>query len=157
MRTSKVYAISDADFINLVQSKFTYSDILRELGLGTRGGSSTDTLKRRIKELNIDVSHFNSHQGGNRSRRANEDIFVEHSAYLGTSHLKNRILQDNLIEYKCACCGNTGEWLNQVLILQLDHINGVHDDNRLENLRFLCPNCHSVTDTYAGKNKIKQG
>ena len=45
------------------------------------------------------------------------------------------------------------EWLNQKLILQLDHINGTHDDNRLENLRFLCPNCHSITDTYAGKNK----
>lgn len=58
---SKVYSISDADFINLVKSKYTYSDVLRELGLGTRGGSSTDALKRRIKELNIDIAHFNRH------------------------------------------------------------------------------------------------
>lgn len=136
-----------------MESKFTYSDVLRELGLSPRGGSSTDVLKERIKELNIDISHFTQIKGEFHKRRANEDIFVEHSTYLGTSYLKNRILQDNLIEYKCAFCENTGEWLNQKLILQLDHINGTHDDNRLENLRFLCPNCHSITDTYAGKNK----
>ena len=64
-------------------------------------------------------------------------------------------MQDNLLEYKCEQCGNTGEWLNQPLVLQLDHINGIHDDNRLENLRFLWPNCHSITETYAGKNKNK--
>lgn len=152
---SKIYSISDTDFINLVKSKCTYSDVLRELGLGTRGGSSTDTLKRRIKELNIDITHFNRHGGGCHRKKYNEEIFVEHSTYLCTSHLKTRILQDNLLEYKCEQCGNTGEWLNQPLVLQLDHINGIHDDNRLENLRFLCPNCHSITETYAGKNKNK--
>ena len=58
------------------------------------------------------------------------------------------------MEYKCSgkdCC-NKGEWLGKPLVLQLDHINGVRDDHRLENLRFLCPNCHSQTDTYGGKN-----
>lgn len=57
------------------------------------------------------------------------------------------------LEYKCAFCGNTGEWLGQKLTLQLDHINGKNNDYRIENLRFLCPNCHSITPTYAGKNK----
>lgn len=56
------------------------------------------------------------------------------------------------MEYKCACCGNTGEWNGRPLVLQLDHINGDNCDNRLENLRFLCPNCHSQTDTFAGRN-----
>lgn len=150
---SKVYNLSDEDFIALVKSKNTYSDILRALDLTPRGGSSSDTLKRRIKELNIDISHFCRSKGEFHKRRSNEDIFIEHSTFLGTSHLKQRILDDNLIEYKCAFCGNEGEWRGQKLILQLDHINGVHDDNRLNNLRFLCPNCHSTTNTYAGKNQ----
>lgn len=50
-------------------------------------------------------------------------------------------------------CGNIGEWQGQKLVLQLDHINGKNNDHRIENLRFLCPNCHSITETYAGKNK----
>ena len=55
------------------------------------------------------------------------------------------------MEYKCQKCG-ISEWLGNPLTLQLDHINGVNNDHRLTNLRFLCPNCHSQTDTYAGKN-----
>ena len=158
MRTSKVYAISDADFINLVQSKFTYSDILRELGLGTRGGSSTDALKRRIKELNVDISHFNKGKNDSCKQRRYkmEEILVENSTYVGIERLKARLVNEGLLEYCCEQCGNTGEWLGKKLVLQLDHINGIHNDHRLENLRFLCPNCHSVTDTYAGKNKISK-
>ena len=56
------------------------------------------------------------------------------------------------MEYKCANCGLI-EWQGQVLSLHLDHINGINNDHRIENLRFLCPNCHSLTETYAGKNK----
>jgi 5-methylcytosine-specific restriction endonuclease McrA len=61
-------------------------------------------------------------------------------------------VKENRLEYKCANCG-IKEWNNLPLSLQLDHINGVNNDHRLENLRFLCPNCHSQTDTYSGKNK----
>lgn len=57
------------------------------------------------------------------------------------------------IPYVCECCGNDGEWLGKKISLQLDHINGINNDNRIENLRFLCPNCHSQTDTFGGKNK----
>lgn len=55
------------------------------------------------------------------------------------------------MEYRCSICGNTGEWNSKKLVLQLDHINGIHNDNRIENLRLLCPNCHSQTDTFCGK------
>ena len=66
--------------------------------------------------------------------------------------MKARLIKEGYIEYKCAICG-IKDWLGQPLSLQLDHINGINDDHRLENLRLLCPNCHSQTDTYAGKNK----
>lgn len=81
---------------------------------------------------------------------SNEEVFVENSYY--ARHLiKKRIISQKLLEYKCVGCGNNGNHNGKSLSLQLDHINGKAEDNRLENLRFLCPNCHSQTDTYAGK------
>ena len=81
----------------------------------------------------------------------NEQVFVEGSVY--ARHLvKKRILKFRLLPYVCVECGNDGNWNGKILTLQLDHINGVCNDNRLSNLRFICPNCHSQTDTYAGKN-----
>lgn len=80
----------------------------------------------------------------------NEQVFIENSTY-SRNKLKARIINQNLFEYKCQKCGNNGFHNNKPLSLQLDHINGISDDNRLVNLRFLCPNCHSQTDTYAGK------
>lgn len=80
-----------------------------------------------------------------------DEVFTEGSSY-ARHLLKKRLIKHKLIEYKCTECGNTGEWMGKPLSLQLDHINGVNNDNRLENLRFICANCHSQTDTYAGKN-----
>lgn len=80
----------------------------------------------------------------------NEEVFVKNSYY--ARHLiKRRILEQSLLEYICAECGNKGDHNGRPLTLQLDHINGEGQDHRIENLRFLCPNCHSQTDTYAGK------
>ena len=67
--------------------------------------------------------------------------------------MKSRLIKEEILEYKCALCGNTGEWQGQSLTLQLDHINGINNDNRLKNLRLLCPNCHSQTKTFSGRNK----
>ena len=78
---------------------------------------------------------------------------VENSTYQNTTKLKERIIREGIIPYECALCGNKGEWNGKKLVLQLDHINGKHFDHRKENLRFLCPNCHSQTETFSGKNK----
>lgn len=151
---SKVYQVSDEVFKDIVANANTYSDCLRALGLTTRGGSSSDILKRRIAELNCSTEHFGTLQMKSPSAKYDlDEILVENSTYANISRLKIRLVNEGRLEYKCACCGNTGEWQGQKLVLQLDHINGKNNDHRIENLRFLCPNCHSITDTYAGKNK----
>lgn len=154
MRKSKVYSLSDREFCSLIANKYSYSDVLRALDLGTRGGSSVDILKRRIDELGCSTEHFSKHKSEKvlQLRKDLNEVLVENSSYLNTSSLKQRILKAGLLEYKCALCGNEGRWQGKNLVLQLDHINGIHNDHRLDNLRFLCPNCHSQTDTYAGKN-----
>ncbi len=148
---SKVYQVSDEQFIKIVQNSNSYSDCLRALGLGTRGGSSTDTLKRRIAELNCSIEHFGKTGQSATAKYSLEEILVENSSYMNISRLKQRLINEKKMEYKCQICG-ISEWLNKPITLQLDHINGINNDHRITNLRFLCPNCHSQTDTYAGKN-----
>lgn len=82
--------------------------------------------------------------------------FVENSK-TPRSLIKKRIIRDSLLAYKCHECGMGPEWQTKVLVLVLDHINGINNDNRLENLRFLCPNCNSQTATFSGRNITRQG
>ena len=84
-----------------------------------------------------------------------DQILVKDSTY-ARHNLKRRLIEENLLHYKCECCRNAGEHNNKPLVLQLDHINGINNDHRLENLRFLCPNCHTQQDTYAAKNIVTQ-
>ena len=151
---SKVYLVSDEEFYQIIQESYSYSDCLRALGLGTKGGSSTDVLKRRIAELQCDISHFGIQPkgGGSQAKYTLDEILIENSTYANISSLKKRLINEGRMEYKCEKCG-ISEWLGEPLSLHLDHKNGINNDHRQENLRFLCPNCHSQTDTYAGKNK----
>ena len=153
-KVSKVYSISDEEFCNLISQSDSYSEVLKQLGLTAHGGSSLDILKRRIQELNCSVAHFGSkaQTKAPNIKYSLDEILVENSSYSNISRLKLRLIKEGYLEYKCARCG-ISTWLGQPLSLQLDHINGKNNDHRLENLRFLCPNCHSQTDTYAGKNK----
>ena len=153
---SKVYIPTDEQFVKIVQESNSYSDCLRKLGLKTRGGSSSDILKRRIKELNINIDHFC--RDGKKSYNAKYDldeILIENSSYANIQSLKRRLINENRLPYVCQICGNQGKWLDKPLTLQLDHINGINNDHRIENLRFLCPNCHSQTETFSGKNSKK--
>lgn len=88
-------------------------------------------------------------------RLDDKDVFVENSTY-ARHNLKRRILKKNMIEYKCACCNIGPEWQGKPMPLILDHINGVHNDNRIENLRFVCSNCDTQLDTYKAKNIVKK-
>ena len=154
-KISKVYSISDDDFRNLIAKCNSFCECAKELGMSTSGANSYLQLKKRIQELDCDTSHFSLTKNVRKvsTKYPLSAILVEDSIYANRSCLKKRILDEGLLEYKCAICGNQGMWNNKVLNLQLDHINGKNNDHRLENLRFLCPNCHSQTETFSGRNK----
>ena len=97
---------------------------------------------------------LSEHLSENKEKIPLSEILVENSTYSRT-HLKRRLLEENLIENKCDICGQLPEWNGKPLTLQLDHINGVSDDNRIENLRIICGHCHSQLPT-TGSKKLKK-
>ena len=145
----------DGDLIEAVKICFSWSQVLVKIGLKSAGGNH-QTIQRRAKDLGLDSSHFMGQRwrkGTNvPSRRAVklEEILVKDSTY-ATGHLHKRLLKEKVKEHKCEGCKQT-EWMSKPIPLELDHINGNRFDHRIENLRFLCPNCHAQTDTYGGKN-----
>lgn len=152
---SKVYNLSDEEFTTLVARNHSWCACAKEIGLSPNGSNSRIQLKKRVDELQLDISHFDRQQDARKAsvKYSLEEIMVENSTYTNSMRFKKRLIESQLIPYKCAICGLENQWNGKELILQLDHINGKHNDNRKENLRFLCPNCHSQTETFSGKNK----
>ena len=150
---SKIYLVSEQEFRDVIAQSNTYSDCLRAFGLSTAGSSSRTALKRRIAELNCSIEHFGLRptQQPSRTTMPLELILIENSTYTNRERLKQRLLRAGLLQYKCHECGLT-KWRKKPISLQLEHKNGVNNDNRLENLVLLCPNCHSQTPTFAGRN-----
>jgi Zn finger protein HypA/HybF involved in hydrogenase expression len=142
----------------LLNESISFRQFLKKIGSSTNGSSAYNSIKKQLDKLNIIIPIYNCKNNFHDKKRLEDDeVFIENSTY-SRGHLKERIIKNNLIEYKCNKCRNKGKWINRELVLQLDHINGINNDNRLENLQFLCPNCHSQTETFAGKslNKIKK-
>ena len=157
-KRSIIWKMPTEDLITLVKQSDRLGDILKVFGLENKGGNHR-TLKRRLDEENIDYSHIKLGLDANKGRKFDikplelEELFRENSPH-SRSTVKKYILKNHLIPYKCSICGNEGQWNNNNLVLILDHINGINNDHRLENLRFLCPNCNSQQETFAGKNRV---
>lgn len=153
---SIVNTISSEKFLEIVSKCFSVSEILEYFGFSKSSGSMAKIVKHRIIKENADISHFRKrNKNGGSPKYTLEEILVENSKYTNMGRLKRRILKSNLLKYECESCGNKGIWNDKPLVLQLEHKNGKHNDNRLSNLCFLCPNCHSQTDTFSGKNANK--
>ncbi len=153
-RTSIIWSLPLNEFKELVLKCKTQVEVLAAFGLQAKG-SNPRTLKRRLVEDCIDTSHFTTHKENLenfRKKMSLEEILVEGSNY-NRCRLKNRLIDNQILPNTCSECKIHANWNGKDLVLQLDHINGIHDDNRLSNLRLLCPNCHSQTETFAGKRR----
>lgn len=153
---NKIYKLSDEQFVELLKKSSTISEVLFKLGYTVKGNSwGYSQVKRRMDDLNLDYSIFKGKSAVIKANKLNnikkEDILKENCKHQRIV-LRRYIIKNNLIPYKCAICGCT-KWQGKTLSLELDHINGINNDNRLENLRFLCPNCHSQTSTYGSRNQ----
>ncbi|QMU75373.1 HNH endonuclease [Streptacidiphilus sp. PB12-B1b] len=137
----------------------SFAGVVRHLGLRPAGGTQA-YIARRIREFGIDTSHFTgqAHNRGKRLKGRSVDFLVQRPAT--AKRVPGQRLRLALIESgrpdACALCGNTGTWLGKPITLEVDHINGDWSDNRAENLRMLCPNCHTQTETYCGRNKNRR-
>lgn len=145
---------SDEDFEGAVRCSFSMSGTLKKLGLKPNGGNYT-LARLRIKKMNLDTSHWLGqaiHRGQMFPPKEPDiqKILVENSLRVIKPNIKKRLIREGLLENKCAICG-ISEWEGKPLSLQMDHINGTSNDHRIENLRLLCPNCHSQTLTFAGR------
>lgn len=146
---------TDDDLRSIVAEVTTLSDVLRRLGYQPSGGMHR-YVSQKIRNLGLDTSHFvgqswNKGRPQTHTRMPLAEILVENSTHTATSTLRKRLITEGLKVAKCEICGLT-EWLGQPLPLALDHINGEHTDNRLDNLRILCPNCHALTPTWCRRN-----
>jgi hypothetical protein len=154
-RSSPVWNLDKDSFKELVKNSSSYKEVLEFFNLKNKG-ENFRTLKKRMNEDSLDYSHFIKH-GQNvkvRAKSLNEILSID-SEY-NNNFLKRRLIKEGILENICNICGQGPEWNNKPLSLQINHINGISNDNRLENLRILCPHCHSQTDNFAGKNKRKR-
>ncbi|MCK9429142.1 MAG: HNH endonuclease [Candidatus Omnitrophica bacterium] len=138
----------------LADSSTSITNILMKFNIDYNKSYYLNILRNRIFELNIDLSTMNNNRHLKRliGVNSNDELFTANSK-ISRVQIRRRILAENLIEYKCSGCGIVDKYNGIEISLQLDHINGIRNDHRLENLRWLCPNCHSQQITSFGKKE----
>lgn len=142
---------SDEEFTEIWYNSSSMSDFIRKLGYKAVAGDSATALKQRVDFLKLTDDHFIKKR---KVKRNVENIFIENST-ANQSTVRRWYLQGQYTEYKCSICGLPPVWNEKELTLTLYHINGNNHDNRLENLRWICPNCDRQLDTFGAKNHKK--
>ena len=160
-RTSPIWATSKEELSRIVKNSGSLAQVLREINLDPYGtGSRYRSLKQRLLDDKIDFSHISLGKMCNLGKKFPgkaiplEEVMVKNSTY-SRGHLKKRLIKDKILENKCVLCGQLTEYNGKELVMVLDHVNGVRNDHREENLRLLCPNCNSQEPTFAGKRNKK--
>ena len=145
-----------------VANSISVAGVLRYLEIPLAGGTHAH-ISRKLKQLGIDTSHFKSvapNRGKPSARRLTpEQVLVVRSpgSPRPKAHVLRRALREADVPYVCGTCGMEPEWNGKPIVLNVDHIDGNWLDSRKENVRFLCPNCHSQTPNFAGRLESKKG
>lgn len=150
MSQAKWRKFSKEELQEIVKNSKSDRDVAKAIGYSPRSGGASQSLHRMYSELGLDTSHF-TRQGWNKNNFAFE-TFVPGSYKKRGSSLLNPLI--HIRGRKCECCGLT-EWMGKEITLEVHHKDGNHLNNAFDNLQLLCPNCHSYTDNWRGKMKIK--
>ena len=124
----------------------------QRLGYTNRSSGNYRTIRQNLDRRGLTIPRWLK-TGKSTRKQMLEEICTKNSTY-DNKELKKRLVTENVFEYKCSIC-NVTSWQGQPISLQLDHMNGDNTDQRLDNLRFLCPNCHSQTSTWGNKKRTK--
>jgi len=161
---SKLNKLSIEEIRAIVSDSYSAAEACKKIGLANKSGSTT-RFKKFVVENKIEHSHWTG-QLWSKGKTSLEDkrikstgntyenVFCEQSL-ANPTYVKSLIIKKELLPYECSICQMQPVWNGKELRLQMDHINGVRNDHRLENLRLVCPNCHSQTETFGSKNKKK--
>lgn len=145
----------DIDIVKeIVKNSLSFVDVLRKLNKSI-SGDSYKVIKKFINRNKIDTSHFKFNKN-NKFKEISLLSYMVNGSTISSSKLKDKLYKYNLKQRICEKCGQTEIWNDEKISLILDHINGVNNDNRIENLRILCPNCNATLETHCGKNKSKR-
>ncbi len=143
MSNALIDMYTEEELKQIVYSSASMAEVVEKLGYTTKNGSNADTVKKRLKRYNISTEHF-YHK--TRTKRNINNVFCENST--ATQHvLRKWYFKRQNVDEKCSICGQLPEWNGQKLTMILDHINGNKHDNRIENLRLVCPNCNQQLET----------
>ncbi len=143
---------TDKALAEAVNHADSLADVIRTLGIKSNSGTYR-ALQTYISRLKLSTAHWTRHKRSAASvKRKLATLLVVDSPISG-SNLKPRLLREKILANKCSICNQGPEWQGKKLTLQLDHIDGNNRDHRIENLRILCPNCHTQTTTYAGSSR----
>lgn len=150
---------TDEEIKSLATNAESMSDLIRQLRLNIGGGTYPKVLKR-VLSLGIDPRNRGLRAGkkpwiDSDLRYSTADIIAGKCPSMGTRHVKKRLIKEGYLKYECCQCGLLDQWNGRSITLELDHIDGDRWNHRMENLRLLCPNCHSQTSTFRGRNKSR--
>lgn len=142
---------SKEELEGIVANSTCLSDVVRKIGYSCVKGSNNNTVTKRLQLYNISTGHF---QHKKPVARTYENVFCTNSSASQATLRRWFVKRSN--NNVCAICGHGVVWNGKSLTMILDHINGDKHDNRIENLRWICPNCDSQLDTFAGRNLKKK-